>query len=179
MNTKAMTIGAGTLLVLAVGPGAALALTTPTPAQTDPPPPAVVSELLARGAAGAFRINDTGSGVRLQATQPTDLALVKATLAPGRSTGWHGHTGPSLVIVTSGTLKMVEPAHRRHGPHSRTGWRCTTEAFVAGQAFAHPSHVHNFINDTADPVVFHIAYLVPAGASPAPIPADVPAGCRP
>ncbi len=66
-----------------------------------PIPPAtastVVSELLARGAAGEFRIRDEEAGVGLRASEPTDVALVRATLAAESSTGWHQHNGPSMV----------------------------------------------------------------------------------
>ena len=165
MNTRALTIGVVTLLAAGLVPAATVALAA------DPPPPAVVSELLARGAGGELDIKNTGQGVRLHAAEPTDLALVKATLAPMRATGWHGHAGPSLVIVKSGTLTMREAGHGQHG--------CTTEVIGAGKAFAHPADVHDFVNETTTPVEFYIAYLLPEGASPAPSPVGVPQGCQP
>jgi hypothetical protein len=32
-------------------------------------------------------------------------------LAPGGSTGWHGHPDPSMVVVKSGPVTMYVPAH--------------------------------------------------------------------
>jgi hypothetical protein len=172
-GTKVLAIGLGTLLASALVSGAAGA----DPGHGGhrgvapiPPVKAVMSEPLARGAAGEFAIKDREAGIRLAATDPTDLVLVKATLPRRGSTGWHEHTGPSMVIVTSGTLRMIEPAHGRHRG-------CTDRTFRSGTAFPHPSSVHNFANDGNTPLVFHIAYFVPEGTSPAPIPVGKPRGC--
>lgn len=93
--------------------------------------------------------------------------MVAAALAPHTSTGWHGHAGPSVVVVTSGTLRMVEPGHE-HGHGQRRS--CSEDVFPAGTAFAHPSGTHDFADDGDQPVAFTITYLVPEGASPAPVP---------
>jgi quercetin dioxygenase-like cupin family protein len=174
-STKVAAIGAGALLAPLLVFGAAGADSDHRPAKDTPIPPAtpsaVSSELLARGAAGEFKIRDEEAGVLLRATESTDVAMVKATLAPRSSTGWHRHNGPSMVIVASGTLRMIEADHHDddHG--------CAEETFEAGTAFAHPSDTHNFANDGREPVVFYVAYFVPEGSSPAPIPADAPHGC--
>src|SRR3954467_534049 len=92
-----------TLIILAAvaPPTAGIALATP--------PSGLTSELLARGAAGTLRVHDDSTGLKLHARRPTDVALVRARLEPGGTTGWHGHPGPSLVVVKSGTLTMIEP----------------------------------------------------------------------
>ena len=132
------------------------------------PPKGLIGTPLARGAAGEFRIRDHDMGLKLRAGKPTDLALVKATLDPGGYTGWHGHAGPSLVVVKTGTLTMYQP-------HSH--W-CSVETFGPGKAFTHPTDVHNFVNLGTEVVEFYIVYFLPAGASPAPIDEPVvPAGC--
>jgi hypothetical protein len=137
------------------------------------PPSGLTSELLARGAAGEFRIHDESMGLKLRARSATDVALVRATLAPGGSTGWHGHPGPSIVVVKTGTVTMYEPSGRHdhgsdddHAYGSRHGNRCSVQAFGPGQAFVHPEHVHNFVNHTSQPAEFYVVYLVPAGAAP-------------
>ena len=174
-NTKLLAVGLGALLAPVLVSGAANAdPDTRAWGRPAPIPPAtasaVVSELLARGAAGEFRIRDAEAGVGLRASEPTDVALVRATLAAESSTGWHRHNGPSMVIVTSGTLRMIEPEHGDdHG--------CTSENFQAGSAFAHPSGRHTFANDRTEPVEFYLVYFVPEASSPAPIPADPPPGC--
>ena len=75
-------------------------------------------------------------GLTLTAQQPTDMALVRATIIPGGATGWH----------------MASRAVRRHRPgrgiddacraHHR---RCIEQEFAAGDMFEHPKGVHNFI----------------------------------
>jgi hypothetical protein len=147
-----------------------------------PPVAPVASVLLARGAAGEFHIGDEETGVHLLATEPTDLAMVQVTISPRSSTGWHTHAGPSMVIVQSGAVRLIEP---KHGG-SRDEWKheddgdgngCTDETFPAGTAWAHPSDTHNVANDGAEPAVVYITYFLPEGESPALVPADPPRGC--
>src|SRR6476620_10183743 len=96
------------LLGAVAAPTAGVALATPSSGLT--------SELLARGSAGTFRVHDESVGLKLRARRSTDIAVVRAQLEKGGTTGWHRHPGPSLVVVKSGTLTMVEPSgHRRHG----------------------------------------------------------------
>jgi hypothetical protein len=174
-RAKVAVIGLGVLLAPVVGAGAASAdpdhlprtATAPIPPAT---PGAVTWQVLARGAAGEFHVRDAQTGVRLQATESTDVVVVAATLAPHSSTGWHRHAGPSVVVVTSGTLRMIEPGHGRHRS-------CSEEVFPTGTAFAHPSGTHDFADDGDQSVAFTITYLVPEGASPAPVPADPPPAC--
>jgi quercetin dioxygenase-like cupin family protein len=123
---------------------------------------------LARGAGGEFRIKAENFRFKLKAKDSTDVALVNAKLAPGGFTGWHGHAGPSLVVVKTGQLTMYAP--------DRKG--CEASVHNAGTTFVHPEGAHNFVNTAAGETEFYIVYFVPAGASPAAI--DVtpaPAGC--
>jgi quercetin dioxygenase-like cupin family protein len=101
------------------------------------------------------------------ARKPTDLALVRATLVPGGSTGWHGHAGQSIVIVARGSLTMREP-HRGH---------CAEHGYGVGQAFAHPTSDHDFVAGP-DGAEFVVAYFLPAGAAPAPVDRPLPDACR-
>jgi len=173
MRMKAIAIASGAVLAAALVPGTASAdpehhggsAATPAPPGT----PAVSSTELARGSLGEFHVEDRGSDVRLSAGEPTDLVLVQATLLPGRETGWHGHAGPSLVIVKEGAMTLVEPRPENRG--------CDREEFSAGDAFAHPTGAHNFVNRGRAPVTFFLAYFVPEDATPAPVPTDVPRGC--
>jgi quercetin dioxygenase-like cupin family protein len=129
---------------------------------------------LARGAGGEFRIKADNFRFKLKAKESTDVALVRAALAPGGFTGWHGHAGPSLVVVSSGQLTMYAPGKKG----------CEASVHNAGTTFVHPERAHNFVNTYVPPAgqpgdtVFYIVYFVPQGASPAAI--DVtpaPAGC--
>jgi hypothetical protein len=133
------------------------------------PPKGLVGTPLARGGAEELRIRDNDQGFRLRARHPTDIALVKATIDAGGYTGWHGHAGPSFVIVKTGTLAMYQP--------NRRGTGCSVETFGPGSAFNHPSGPHNFVNAGADTLEIYIAYFLPKAASPAPIDSPAPTGC--
>jgi hypothetical protein len=144
------------------------------------PPSGLTSELLARGAAGEFRIHEKSMRLRMDARKATDVALVKATLAPGGSTGWHGHPGPSMVVVKSGTVTMYEPAHDHEADADDDDDRrggCAVQSFGPGQAFGHPASVHNFVNESSATAEFYVAYFVPAGAAPLLRDEAVPAEC--
>lgn len=168
-RTTALTIGLGALLVPVVAPGVAHADPDHWRWMREPAPP-VTSELLARGEAGEFSVRNEKTGFLAKAEKSTDVAFVRATLAPRESTKWHEHAGDSFVVVHSGRLRMVEPDHRDHEG-------CMRETFRAGEAFAHPAGPHDFQNPDDEPAVFYIVYFVPEGASPAPIPVDAPRGC--
>lgn len=114
---------------------------------------------LARGAGGEFRIKAENFRFKLKAKDATDVALVNAKLAPGGYTGWHGHRGPSLVVVKSGQLTMYAPGEGA----------CEVSVHNAGTTFVHPEGAHNFRNTAAGETEFYIVYFVPAGASPAAI----------
>ena len=131
------------------------------------PPSGLVGTPLARGAAGAFDLHDTSQKLKLQAKEPIDVAFVRATLTANGSTGWHGHAAPSLVVVSAGSMTVSE-VHRGE---------CVEETYSAGSAFVHSEDAHNFVAGPSG-AEFYIAYLLPAGASPAPV--DVtpaPAAC--
>lgn len=58
----------------------------------------------------------------------SDVYVVDNKFAPGGSTGWHTHPGPSLILVVAGTVTNYtsgEPA-------------CTSHAYTAGQGFVDP-----------------------------------------
>ena len=123
---------------------------------------------IARGAGGEFRIKAENFRFKVRAKDPTDVALVNVKMAPNGFTGWHGHAGPSLVVVKTGQLAMYTPGKRA----------CEVSVHDAGTTFVHPEGAHNFRNTAAGETEFYIVYFVPAGGSPAAI--DVtppPEGC--
>jgi hypothetical protein len=100
----------------------------------------------------------------------TDVFIVKATLGPSDSTDarpgttdWHTHTGPSVVVVTQGSLSVEMPM---------AGGECMTHEVVAGRSFFHQAGAHNFTNNGSTVAEFYVAYFVPAG--PVLVPADNP-----
>src|SRR5215468_7160798 len=46
--------------------------------------------------------------VKIKTKGPTDVYLVTNTVAPGGSSGWHTHPGPSLVFVKEGTATFYD-----------------------------------------------------------------------
>ncbi len=92
----------------------------------------------------------------------SDLFVVRASLAAGGTTDWHGHTGPSIVIVTSGAIEVTT---------ATPGGGCSVETYDAGKAFYHSEKAHTFVNRTAASAEFLVAYFVPAGSPVTHLPA--------
>jgi quercetin dioxygenase-like cupin family protein len=83
--------------------------------------------------------------------EASEVAVIKATLAPDGFTYWHGHPGPSVVVVTTGALTVLEP----------TAWGgCTTRTYEAGDAFFHGPGNHDFRNLGTGTAEFYITYYV-------------------
>jgi quercetin dioxygenase-like cupin family protein len=83
----------------------------------------------------------------------TTVAVVRAEIAAGGTTGWHTHTGPSVIVVQSGELTVYE-AHKGH---------CESHLEQAGGAFFHTADTHTFVNHGTVPVVFFVTYFAPSG----------------
>jgi quercetin dioxygenase-like cupin family protein len=163
-------VGLGALLAPMLLSGAANADGPGDDPAPIPPVAPIEGVLLAQGAAGQFEVEDEETGVDLEATEATDVAVVKVTLSPNSSVGWHRHAGPSMVVVASGMVRLIEPAHGDDGG-------CSDETFTAGTAWVHPAGTHNIANDGAEPTVVYLTYFLPEGTTPAVIPADPPHGC--
>ena len=86
----------------------------------------------------------------------THLYVVQNTVAPGGSFGWHSHTGPSLIIVMSGTATEYEG----NDP------TCTPRVHPAGSTFVDAGEVtgHLVRNDGSVNLVVTVVRLVPEGA---------------
>ena len=92
-----------------------------------------------------------GPGTRVE-----DLVVVRFTVAPGGSFGWHQHGGPVWVIVEQGTLTLYD------GDDAS----CTGQPQVAGSAFLDSgNHVHNARNEGAEPVVVLATFMLPDGGA--------------
>lgn len=131
------------------------------------PPSGLVGTPLARGSAGEITIHDKSQKLKVQVKESMDVALVKATLTPNGFTGWHAHAAPSIAVVQAGSLTVYE----------LQGDQCVAQTISAGTAFVHSEDAHNFVAGPAG-AEFYIVYLLPAGASPAPIDVSpAPAAC--
>lgn len=110
------------------------------------------STLLARG--GWDREDRTGFLAALAAqgrASTSEVAVIKATLTTGGSTYWHGHPGPSVVVVTAGEVTVLEPT---------AAGGCASVEYAAGDAFFHGAGNHDFRNLGSVTAEFYITYFV-------------------
>ena len=90
--------------------------------------------------------------LNLDVAAGTDILNQTITIAPGGHTGWHGHPGTTLVVVSAGTGTFIMAPD------------CMTTTYPAGTAFLDvPNTTHIFRNDGTVPLIIHATYLnVPA-----------------
>ena len=101
----------------------------------------------------------------------SDLYVQSNVWAPGGSTGWHTHPGPSLVIVTAGTLTVFDGDDPSCTPHVYSATGTNSFVDVGGGA------VHLIRNEGTEEARTVAVQLVPAGAVrriDAPAPATCP-----
>ena len=94
-----------------------------------------------------------------------DVVTQSISMAPGGTTGWHGHPGPVLVTVKAGELTVVYSNDRS----------CEGTIYRAGQSFVDFGNVtvHTALNRGPVPVDFWATYIVP-GTPGAPFRIDSP-----
>jgi len=106
---------------------------------------------------------------RIKTQGLSDVYVVDNKFAVGSTTGWHSHPGPSLVLVTAGTLTNYSSDDPTWAP----------QVYTAGQSFVDPgggdSHmVRNEGSVAAEDIAVQ---LLPTGAvrkTDAPAPAGCP-----
>jgi quercetin dioxygenase-like cupin family protein len=98
----------------------------------------------------------------------TDLYVVNNTIAPGGTTGWHSHPGPSLILVTAGTVTN----------YASDAPNCAPETYTAGQGFVDPggSDVHMLRNEGTVPAQTIAVQFIPKDVARR-IDAAAPANC--
>ncbi|SRR6266568_6362007 len=86
----------------------------------------------------------------------------------GGDTGWHTHSGPTLIIVTAGTITHYDGDDPT----------CTPHVYTAGMTFVDEGggHVHIVRNEGDVPAVAYAFRLVPSG-QPGRIDAPDPGNC--
>jgi quercetin dioxygenase-like cupin family protein len=97
--------------------------------------------------------------LRLEASQPIDVATQIVTFQPGGSSGWHTHPGPVFFTVRTGTLTVYEGDDPT----------CTPYTFAAGTGAvegATSKHIHMVRNETNSVAEAVVTYMVPVGANP-------------
>ena len=97
-----------------------------------------------------------GEGGFSDGTDVKNISMVKYLLDPDGSFGWHQHSGPVWVIVTSGTLSIYD------GDDST----CTPHIYAAGSAFLDPGgDTHIGVNETGEPVEVYATFMLPEGGA--------------
>jgi quercetin dioxygenase-like cupin family protein len=104
----------------------------------------------------------------IKVRRPAGLMVVKVTVPPGGSFGWHSHPSAVAVAITAGTLTLYDASFPSCGP----------KRFSRGQGFVErPNHVHLARNEGTTTVKLYATYLgVPQGAPPNK-PASRPKNC--
>jgi quercetin dioxygenase-like cupin family protein len=105
---------------------------------------------------------------RLKTQGHSDVYVVSNKFAPGGTTGWHSHPGPSLIFVVSGTISNY------HGDDPS----CTPDTYSAGSGFvdAGGDDVHMLRNNTGSAAETVAVQLLPKDA---PRRVDVPTAPQP
>lgn len=139
------------------------------------PPDGFTSTTTAKGQFAQFNVSNyfiSDKGKLWLSTLKTkgksDGYFLSNVWAPGGTTGWHSHPGPTLIIVTAGTITHYDGDDPS----------CTPHVYTTGMTFVDRggSHVHNVRNEgdvEADAIAFR---LVPAG-QPGRIDEDDPGNC--
>lgn len=100
----------------------------------------------------------------------SDLYVQSNVFAPGGSSGWHTHPGPSLVTVTAGTVTEYDGDDPSCTPHVYSADGANSFVDVGGGA------VHLIRNEGTVEARTVVVQLVPAGATRR-IDADAPSTC--
>jgi quercetin dioxygenase-like cupin family protein len=93
---------------------------------------------------------------RIKTRGASDLYVVDNKLAPGATTGWHSHPGPSLIQVVAGSVTNYEG----DDPH------CRPHVYTAGTGFvdAGGKDVHTLRNEGSVPAETIAVQLLPQDA---------------
>jgi len=145
--------------------GLAAGVLTGSPARATPPA-GVTPEILGSGTTlSGFKIHV--DGIKVESKTAAGFTVEHLTFAPGGTTGWHVHPGPTLIIVKAGAVTNYSAD-------------CTAQTYTAGQAFVEhgPTDEHMVRNNGSVPAETIVTFITPPGA---PIRDDEPPppGCNP
>lgn len=174
---KSKWAGALLVVVLAAGVYGGVVLATPATGQTTTTlAKATMDDLDLRGQALTTTVDKDGrthpNGVWLawiKTHSASDLYVIDNKFAPGGSSGWHSHPGPSLIFVVAGTMTNYSSDDPSCAPHT----------YTAGQSLVDPGgeDAHMLRNEgtvTAETIAVQI---LPQGATRRIDVATPPAGC--
>lgn len=100
---------------------------------------------------GSFKFK--GDVIRLKTRASIDVVTQNLTLQPGGHSGWHGHEGPVLVVVKSGSVTSYDFDDPTCAPH----------LFTTGQAFVDTGDGHIARNEGSVPAEVTFTFLLPRG----------------
>jgi quercetin dioxygenase-like cupin family protein len=100
----------------------------------------------------------------------SDVYVIDNKIAPGGTTGWHSHPGPSLVFVVAGTVTNYSSDEKN----------CAPQTYTAGQSFTDPggddSHVlHNEGTTVAETIAVQFLPTTATRRIDEPAPSGCPA----
>ena len=121
---------------------------------------------LVRSGATEIDLHDKSQKLKLQAKEPIHVDIRQVTMTAGEVIGWHGHAGPSLLVVKTGSLTVTQA----------DAGGCSVETYEQGAAFVHGENPHSFRAGSSG-ADFYIVYLLPQDALPSPIAAEQPQSC--
>ncbi|MEA2282236.1 MAG: hypothetical protein QOK21_2843 [Solirubrobacteraceae bacterium] len=146
--------------VLATGLYAGNVLATPSPGPAASS--GVTTTILAKSRFGEINVNAHTIPARLWRARIrthglSDVYAVDNKIAPGGTTGWHSHPGPSLILVVAGTVTNYmgdEPS-------------CTGHTYAAGSGFIDPggADVHMLRNEGSTQAETIAVQLLPKDAA--------------
>ena len=110
---------------------------------------------------------------RLKTQGRSDLYVQSNTWQPGGSTGWHTHPGPSLVIVTAGTITTYDGDDASCTPHVYSALPGFPNSFVDPGG----GHVHLVRNEDSTAVATGYAVQLIPQAATRRIDAPAPGNC--
>ena len=119
-----------------------------------------------------FRISvpSLEKAIACDSANPCDTAFQQGTLAPGGTTGWHTHPGPTFIAFAQGDGTVYHVS----------GSECHPLKIGAGSGFSQmPTNVHVLRNDGSAPIIVYTLYVLPRGTPNSGIRVDQPqpAGC--
>jgi len=119
--------------------------------------------------AGFGQLHAQHDGVSVDRTQgKADVAVVKVTIGPGGSSGWHHHPGVVLVSVKSGAV-------------TRYDHQCHKSVYKAGEGWVESSdHSHVARNNGKGDAVLFVTFVVPSSTPAEGLTVDDPRpkGCN-
>lgn len=160
MNATRKHAVAALVTCAAVGTLAAVAMLAVVPALATPPSAATTELIGGPAPVGAIHATakDTAEkwSVKIKSKGVSDLVVVRVTVAPGGTLGWHRHPGLELPIVQSGTATYY------YGDDPT----CTLHAVtaVSGVVPLAGGRVHTVRNEGTVPLVIVGTLIVPHGA---------------